>query len=768
MKPFFVGLLAAGAVSAAAQSLADVNVFLGTERMGHTFPGAVVPFGMVQLSPDTRLIPYALPNGSYNPEVYGYCAGYQYEDRTIFGFSHTHFSGTGHSDLGDFSMLPVKSGQSLLPGDGQDPATGYFETFDKQTETAEPGYYRVHLERSGTVAELSASTHAGFHRYTYPAADSASLLLDLVNGIYGYDGKILWSSLRVENDTLITGYRHVSGWARDRYIYFAASFSRPISSYRHRKDDQTPYRGFYRRFKEFDNFPEMAGKSVRAEFTFAPSEAPLEVVFAISGVSTAGALANLRAEAKPFDAAKAEAQARWLTELRKIEGTFLSADDQTTFYTALYHSLIAPHVFQDVDGQYRGLDGNVHRAEGFTNLTVFSLWDTYRALHPWFNFFQPEHNRNAVLSMLAHGEQSVHQALPVWSHWANENWCMIGYHGVSVLADAAAKGMTGVDWDQALKLAVSSSGWRGYDGLGAYMDMGYVPEDVVGSSVSKTLEYAYDDWCVAELARRQTPYHNFYTGTDHPNIRLNKAYLKRAQAFKNTFDPQIRWARPRLSSGAFKAEFDLLSTHNQGFIEGNAWNYSFYVPQDVPGLIQVMGGEKVFVQRLDSLFTMELPDEAIAHTEDVTRDGILGNYVHGNEPSHHIPYLYNWTQDRSKTQYWVRRICRDMYGPETDGLCGNDDAGQMSAWYLFSSLGFYPVTPGAATYELGSPSVKSATIQLENGNRLQIETVKQSPRNVYVKDVLWNGQALPGHSLYHQQLIQGGTLTFVMSPKPAH
>ncbi|HAB35722.1 MAG TPA: sugar hydrolase, partial [Cryomorphaceae bacterium] len=358
MKQLFVGLLAAGALSAAAQSLQDVNVFLGTERMGHTFPGAVVPFGMVQLSPDTRLVPYALPNGSYNPEVYGYCAGYQYEDRTIYGFSHTHFSGTGHSDLGDFSLLPVKAGQSLRPGDGTDPASGYFETFDKETESAEPGYYRVQLERSGVLAELSANTHTGFHRYTYPAEDSAALLLDLVNGIYGYEGKVLWSSLRVENDTLITGYRHVSGWARDRYIYFAASFSRPVQSYRHQKDDQTPYRGFYRRFKEFENFPEMAGRAVRAEFTFAPSEAPLEVVFAISGVSTAGALASLRAEAKPFDVAKAEAQSRWLVELGKIQGEFLTPEDRTTFYAALYHSLIAPHVFQDVDGQYRGLDGN--------------------------------------------------------------------------------------------------------------------------------------------------------------------------------------------------------------------------------------------------------------------------------------------------------------------------------------------------------------------------------------------------------------------------
>ena len=762
-----MGLLAACAVSAAAQSLQDVNVFVGTERMGHTFPGAVVPFGMVQLSPDTRLVPYAMPDGSYNPEVYGYCAGYQYEDNTLFGFSHTHFSGTGHSDLGDFSLLPVKQGQSMLPGDGLDSTTGYFETFDKSSESAEPGYYTVALQRSGVQAELTASLHAGFHRYTYPIADSATLLLDMVNGIYGYEGKVLWSSIRVENDTLITGYRHVSGWARDRYVYFAASFSRPLAHYRSQKNDEVPYRGFYRRFHEDRNFPEMAGRTLRAEFTFAPSEDPLEVVFAISGVSTAGALDNLREEAMPFAQAKFLAQQQWTDVLGKIQGEFMHPADKTTFYTALYHSLLAPHVFQDVTGLYRGVDGNVHRAEGFTNLTVFSLWDTYRALHPWFNFFAPAHNRDAVLSMLAHGEQSVHHALPVWSHWANENWCMIGYHGVSVLADAEAKGMSGVDWNAALALAVSSSSWKGYDGLGAYMDQGYVPEDVVGSSVSKTLEYAYDDWCVASLAKRLTPSHNWYTGTGHPNIRLYKEYMARSAYYQNTFDPSLHWARPRFSDGRFKEDFDLLSTHNQGFIEGNAWNYSFYVPHDVPGLITAMGGESRFVARLDSLFTMDLSEEAIAHTEDVTRDGILGNYVHGNEPSHHIPYLYNWTEDRAKTQYWVRKICSDMYGPEAHGLCGNDDAGQMSAWYLFSSIGFYPVAPGSPYYELGSPLVKKASIHLENGNTLHIEAQKQSPKNVYVKEIRWNGTPVTDHRLPHLTLMQGGTLTFVMSPRPA-
>lgn len=720
--------------------------------MGHTFPGAVAPFGMVQLSPDTRLVPYAQENGAYNPEVYEYCAGYQFDDTTVFGFSHTHFSGTGHSDLGDIGVLPVRPGSVLNPGDGQSESTGFFDRMNKSTEAGEPGYYRVDLIRSGVAAELTASTRVGMHRYTANPSDSQAVIFDLVSSIYGYDGKVLWASVRVENDTLITGYRHVSGWARDRYVYFAAAFSRPVVSYRHENADRVPYRGFYKRFNEGQNFAEMAGRELRAEFTFAPSSEPLVVAVALSGVSTQGALANLKAECQgmDFDKVRAATQAQWESQLDRVEATFYRSEDRTTFYTALYHSFLAPHVFEDVDGSYRGLDGNVHQSPNFTNLTVFSVWDTYRALHPWFNLVQPEHSRDAVASMLAHSEQSVHKVLPVWSHWANENWCMIGYHSVSVLADAKAKGIGGIDYRRAASAAVRSSQWRTYDGLGSYMDLGFVPEDEVGSSVSKTLEYAYDDWCVAQLTE----------GAE------KGAYEKRASNYTSTFDSSIKWARPRFRNGAFKKEFDLLSTHNQGFIEGNAWNYSFYVPHDVPGLVAQMGGPKIFERRLDSLFTMELPDEAIAHTEDVTRDGILGNYVHGNEPSHHIPYLYAWTGSPHKTQRWVRHICRTMYGPESDGLCGNDDAGQMSAWYLFSSLGFYPVCPGDSNYILGSPSVTSAVLFKGQPNELRISVRNASERNVYVKSVSLNGQLITDFRLNHHDLIKGGTLEFVLGRNP--
>ena len=749
------------------QSIEDVNVFIGTQNMGHTYPGATAPFGMVQLSPDSKQEPYAI-DGQYNAETYRYCAGYQYDDSTIFGFSHSHFSGTGHADLGDFLMLPVIAGESLLPGDGIKRQTGYYDSYDKASEKASPGYYHVQLNRSKTEVELTASTRVGLHRYHFPAAQNAAFLLDLASSIYGYEGKVVWSSLRVENDTLITGYRQTRGWARDRKVFFAASLSHPITNYRHDIVDEVPYKGFYRRFNEGANFPEMAGQTIRAEFEFGPLDEPLVVAFALSGVSTAGALANLKQEAgdMDFDRVRQVTESQWQKALNVIEGDFLSSADQQTFATAMYHSMLSPIVFEDVDGSYRGLDGNIHLSEGFVNYSIFSLWDTYRALHPWFNLMHVDRNRDMIQSMLAHADQSVHEVLPVWSHWANENWCMIGYHAVSVLADARAKGMSGIDWNRAIDASIRSSTWSDYDGLGEYLSKGYVTSEHGSASISKTLEYAYDDWCIAQLIATDVPSHYQYTGTDHPLLSLQKGYEDRSMHYKNSFNPKTGWATQRHQNGTFHQDNDLLSTHGQGFIEGNAWNYSFYAPHDVEGLKTAMGGEEIFVQRLDSLFTMDLPDEYIAHTEDITRDGIMGNYVHGNEPSHHVPYLYNWTDQPWKTQHRVRSILQEMYGPGVDGLCGNDDAGQMSAWYLFSSLGFYPVTPGSSTYAIGSPNLHKAILHLSNGQDLHIVTKGNSQAHVYVKSVLFNGQPLSEPFIEHWQLMQGGTLTFIMSRRP--
>lgn len=730
-----------------------VNPFAGTLRMGHTFPGASMPFGFVQLSPDTDTVSYEL-DGRYNGEVYRYCAGYQYDDPTIVGFSHTHFSGTGHSDLGDFLMMPATGSLKLNPGTADKPESGYRSRYSHDREVAEPGYYSVMLDDYGIRAELTATTRVGIHRYTFPEEGPAHILLDLMAGIYNYQDKNVWTFARIENDTLVTGYRQTNGWARTRTIYFAMTFSKPVSQYGHRKYDRSVYRGFWRKFDESRNFPEMAGRQIRAWFDFdVKAGEQVMVKFALSPVSTAGALNNLMAEAPgwDFDQFRREGREAWNRELARIQVETMNEEHKRVFYTAMYHAFLSPSTYMDVDGQYRGLDQNNHRAEGFVNYTVFSLWDTYRALHPLFNVIQPGRNADMAKSMMAHYDQSVHKMLPVWSHHANENWCMIGYHAVPVLADAYIKGNLDMDPGPVLEAAVrsASNGW--YDGLEYYMQLGYVPEDKNGSSVSKTLEYAYDDWCIAEMAKKSG------------NMPVYEAFKARSENFQNVYDSRIGFMRPRLSNGEWKNEFNTLATHDQGFIEGNAWNYSLYVPHQVDKMVEMMGGAKLFVRHLDSLFTMDLDDEYFAHTEDITRDGLVGNYVHGNEPGHHIPYLYNWAGAPKKTQERVRMIMETMYRDAPDGLCGNDDAGQMSAWYIFSALGFYPVCPGSDQYALGSPLVKSAILHLENGKVLEIEAINQSQANVHVKKVLINGVEIKRNYLTHEEIMGGGKITFHMS-----
>jgi predicted alpha-1,2-mannosidase len=407
----------------------------------------------------------------------------------------------------------------------------------------------------------------------------------------------------------------------------------------------------------------------------------------------------------------------------------------------------------DVDGSYRGLDQVNHRAAGFINYTTFSLWDTHRALHPLFNILQPGRNADMIRSMLAHYDQSAEHMLPVWSNSANENWCMSGYHSVSVIADAIVKGNAPFDANAALDACIVTSTRRFFEGLGAYIDRGYIPAESNGTSVSTTLEYAYDDWCIAQAAKKLG------------RMDVYDRYMRRSQNFRNVWDPSIGYMRPRLADGSFKASFDVLSTNGQGFIEGNAWNYSLYVPHDPAALVEMMGGKKRFVAHLDSLFTMELPDRFFAETEDITRDGIIGNYVHGNEPSHHVAYLYNWTDQPWKTQERVRMILKKQYKNTPDGLGGNDDCGQMSAWYIFTALGFYPVAPGSDRYSLGSPSVDRAVVQLENGKTFTIEARDQSDKNVYVKKVELNGQPLKRRFIAHGEILAGGKLVFYMSAR---
>ena len=734
-----------------------VNPLIGTQRMGHTFPGATVPFGSVQLSPDTDQQPHNI-GGKYNKDTYKYCAGYQYDDREIVGFSHTHFSGTGHSDLGDFLIMPTVGELQLEPGSKGSPQSGFRSAFSHQNETAEAGYYKVKLDDDNILAEMTATTRVGFHQYTMPSSDNAHIILDLMHGIYNYEDKNVWTFARVENDRTVVGFRQTNGWARTRTVYFAMEFSKPFTSYGFREFGKQDYKGFWRKFDQTKNFPEIAGKQIRAHFDFKTSRnEKLKIKFAISPVSTKGALANLKSEIPDwnFERVKSEAQAAWNRELSKIAVTTIDRGEMTNFYTALYHALLTPTVYMDTDGQYKGLDQNAHKATGFTNYTTFSLWDTYRALHPLLNIIQPARNRDMVRSMLAHFDQSVHKMLPVWSHYANENWCMIGYHSVSVIADAIVTGnLTGPDANRALDAMVQTAKTPYYDGLEYYMKLGYVPEDKNSSSVSKTLEYAYDDWAIAQAAKKLN------------RNDVYKTFMNRSENWKNVYDLSTGFTRPKMSDGKFREKFDVLSTHDQGFIEGNAWNYSLYVPHAPEEMIEKMGGKKKFSSHLDELFTMHLPDEFFAETEDITRDGIIGGYVHGNEPAHHVAYLYNWTDDAWKTQERVRMILKHQYKPTPDGLGGNDDCGQMSAWYLFTALGFYPVAPGSAQYALGSPVVKTAVLKLENGKTLAIEAKGQSEKNVYVKKVELNGKRIDRNFISYNEIANGGRLVFEMDDKP--
>ncbi len=733
-----------------------VNPFIGTEKMGHTYPGATAPFGAVQLSPDTDTISYEL-NGKYNPDVYKYCAGYRYEDKTIVGFSHTHFSGTGHSDLGDFLVMPTVGELKMNPGTAQNPEKGFRSRFSHDEESAEPGYYSVNLKDYNIQAELTATTRVGVHKYTFPKSNDAHIILDLMSGIYNYDDKNVWTYVRVVNDSTVTGYRQTNGWARTRTVYFAMTFSKPFNNYG-RKDFDTNqvYRGFWRKFDQNKNFPEIAGQKIRMHFDFETEKGEeVMIKFALSPVSQSNAMENLTTETPSwdFEAIKNQTQNNWNKELNKIQ-IKASEKDKTNFYTAMYHTFLGPTVYMDVNGQYKGLDQEMHTADGFTNYTTFSIWDTYRALHPFFNLVQPSRNNDMLKSMMKHYDQISLKMLPIWSHYANDNWCMSGYHSVSVVADAIVKGVYDGDENAALNACIETANKRFYEGIGDYIDLGYIPDERNGTSVSNTLEYAYDDWAIAQAAKKLD------------RMDVYEEFMKRSENWRNNFDPSIGFMRPKLADGRFRANFDINETHGMGFIEGNSWNYSFFVPHDPEGLVQAMGGKKKFAEKLNTLFTMHLPDEFFAHTEDISREGILGGYVHGNEPAHHVAYLYNWSSEPWKTQETVRHILEMQYKPTPDGLGGNDDCGQMSAWYIFSALGFYPVAPGSENYSTGSPLVDEAIIQLENGNKLIIKSINNSKDNVYVQKLEFNGKEIKDFTLRHSDLIKGGELVFQMSNKP--
>lgn len=730
-----------------------VNPMIGTGGMGHTFPGACAPFGIVQLSPETDTIPQNI-DGKYQTNVYAYCAGYQYDDRTIVGFSHTHLSGTGHSDLGDILVMPQTGKLLLNPGTADCPDNGYRSRFSHDTEKAMPGYYEVTLADNGVRAQLTATPRVGIHQYTFPG-NEARLIVDLTHGIYNYDGKVLWSTLRVENDTLLTGYRITNGWSRGNYTYFAIHLSKPIKDYGFRETKKPKYRGFWRKFDQYHNFPEMAGQNIVAYFNFDNADRkPITMKVALSAVSTEGAIKNLKAEAMnlTFEQALQQTQQSWEKELACVDCQGTDAQ-KAMLYTSLYHTMINPSIYMDVDRQYRGVDGNVHVAKDFDNYTIFSVWDTYRAEHPFLQLVKPERNLNMVKSMIAHQQQNRLHMLPVWSLMGNEGWCMTGYHAVTVVADALVKGAP-LCPDEALKAMDETANCPYFPNVENYKRLGYAPYDKDATAASNTLEYSYDDWTIYAAAKKAG------------RSDLADRYAKRALYYRNTYDSKIGFASPRYTDGKFKADLDPYQTYNEGFIEGNSWNFSFQAPQDVNGLMTIMGGEKAFTAKLDQLFQMDLPEKYYADNEDITAECLVGGYVHGNEPSHHVPYLYAWTSAPWKTQQWLRTIMNQMYKDDIRGLGGNDDCGQMSAWYLFSAMGFYPVCPGTDQYVIGAPYLPYMQVKLPNGNTITIKAPKVSDRNCYVQRLKVNGKPYTKMYLTHEQLTNGATLEFEMGSKP--
>ena len=671
-----------------------VNPFVGTGGHGHTFPGAIVPFGMVQLSPDTRLTGW---DG---------CSGYHYSDSVVYGFSHTHLSGTGISDYGDILLMPAVGAKE-----------NYTSRFSHQNEKASPGFYSVRLDDDNIFVELTATARAGMHRYTFPATKDANIVLDLA-----HRDKVLDSNLKIEGQTVL-GWRRSRAWARDQIVYFAIEFSEPFTE--HRLAD----------LKSAFRFDARNGK-------------PILVRVGISAVSTEGALRNLRTEINhwDFDKVKSDAVAAWNRELSKITITGGTDAQLTNFYTSLYHAMTAPNLFNDVDGSYRGRDFKTHRATDFTNYTVFSLWDTFRAAHPLYTIIDTKRTRDFINTFIAQYEQGGR--LPVWELAANETDTMIGYHAVSVIADAMVKGIDGFDRNKAFAAMKHSAELRHY-GLGPYMDHGFISTEDERESVSKTLEYAYDDWCIWEVAN--------IVGADDDVFR----YGARAQYYKNVFDPQTGFMRPR-TNGGWAEPFDPREVTFH-FTEANAWQYSFFVPHDITTLIRLMGGEQKFADKLDQMFAAE---SRTTGREQADITGLIGQYAHGNEPSHHIAYLYNYAFQPWKTQFRVRQIMDQFYRPTPDGLIGNEDCGQMSAWYVLSAAGFYPVTPGSPMYAIGTPLFPEVRFNLENGKTFTIKALDVSDRNIYIQSATLNGERYNRSYFFHSELMRGGELVFRMGPQP--
>jgi len=687
-----------------------VDPFIGTGGHGHTFPGATMPFGMMQLSPDTRL------------EGWDGCGGYHFSDSIVYGFSHTHLSGTGVSDYGDILFMPVlESGLQL--NNGADGTDGYRSPFTKNNEIAKPGYYRTLLDKHQIDVELTVTPRAGMHKYTFPAeADKGVVILDLK-----HRDKLLKSGFDKVSDTEIEGFRISEEWAKEQHVYFVAQFSKPITKTSDDVKGQGPVYGLH-----FD----------------IEKEEPLYIRIGISAVSVEGARRNLQAEITDWDFEKYKNAANdaWEKQLKKIEVSSKSGSQKTVFYTALYHTMIAPNLYQDVDGQYRGMDLKIHKDDKHIHHTVFSLWDTYRAAHPLYTLIEKERTNDFINTFLDNYEKGG--ILPIWELSGNYTGCMIGYHSVPVIADAYQKGIRGFDTEKALK-AMTHSARQDKLGLDSYKQLGGIPAGEEPESVSKTLEYAYDDWCIAQMAKSMG------------QTAVYQEFIQRAQYYKNCFDPQSGFMRAK-SNQAWVDPFHP-SEVNFHFTEANSWQYSFYVPQDIDGLAKALGGKDALEMKLDMLFTAS--EETTGRNQaDIT--GLIGQYAHGNEPSHHMAYLYNYVSKPWKAQSYVRQIMDELYTDQPDGLSGNEDCGQMSAWYVLSSMGFYPVTPGSNIYAIGSPIFENVNLNFENGKTLNIKAKNVSETNKYIHSVTMNGSYYSKSYLTHEDLEKGGEIVFEMSATP--
>ena len=701
-----------------------VNPFIGTDFTGNTYPGAQAPFGMVQLSPDN-----GLPG-------WDRISGYFYPDSTIAGFSHTHLSGTGAGDLYDISFMPV-----TLPYKEAEAPLGIHSKFSHEDESAYAGYYQVRLKDYNINVELTATERCGIQRYTFPEAQSA-IFLNLkkaMNWDFTND-----SYIEKVDSVTIQGYRFSDGWARDQHIYFRTRFSKPFEKM---ELDTTAIIKDNKRI----------GTAVIARFDFNTKEGEQILVnTAISGTSMDGAAKNLQAEVpeNDFDKYLAETKANWNRQLGKIEVKGDNEDDKVNFYTALYHSMIAPTIYNDVDGAYYGPDKKVHQADGWVNYSTFSLWDTYRAAHPLFTYTEPERVNDMIKSFIAFYEQN--NRLPVWNFYGSETDMMIGYHAVPVIADAYLKGIGDFDAEKALNACVATANLDSYRGIGLYKELGYIPYNVTDHynaenwSLSKTLEYAFDDYCIAEMAKKMG------------KQDIADTFYKRSRNYRNLYNQGTSFMQPRDDKGRFIKGFKA-DDYTPHICESNGWQYFWSVQHDIDGLIDLVGGKNRFAEKLDSMFTYHPAADAEL---PLFSTGMIGQYAHGNEPSHHVIYLFNSIGFNERTQYYVAKVMNELYKNEPAGLCGNEDCGQMSAWYVFSAMGFYPVNPVSGKYEIGTPLFPEMQLHLTNGKTFTVLAPNVNKKNIYIQSTKVNGHPYDKTYITHEQIMSGATVEFEMGSTP--